>query len=126
MSFWDGLNRNWATLSSEATDPGLTALVVPLAPEAAVRGAAEVIPGLTRWAVVGSDPAAGTLHATHTTRLWRFVDDVQLSFAPDPERPGWTRITGRSQSRVGKGDLGQNARNLRELRAALAGRLGAR
>lgn len=125
VSFWDGMNKNWATLDADAVDPSLAALVVPVEPAQAVRKAAEVIPTLSRWAVVASDPGAGTLHATHTTLVWRFVDDIRLSFAPEPGRPGWTRISGRSQSRVGKGDLGQNARNLRALRAALESRLAA-
>ena len=52
------------------------------------------------------------VHLTRKTRLFRFVDDVHLRIFPDG---GGSRVEGTSQSRVGKGDLGQNARNLREL-----------
>jgi uncharacterized protein (DUF1499 family) len=116
MPWLDGLTRNWAELAPDARDPRLRPVLVPLPPEEAVARAAEVIAGLARWEVVASDPAAGLLHATHATRVWRFLDDVRLRFEPDP--PG-TRIVGRSRSRIGEADFGQNASNLRELAEAL-------
>jgi uncharacterized protein (DUF1499 family) len=68
--------------------------------------------------VVAADAAAGTLSATHATILWRFVDDIHLRFEP---HGSGSRIVGESRSRIGKGDLGQNARNLRALRRLLTG-----
>jgi uncharacterized protein (DUF1499 family) len=111
-----GLIRNRAELRPDAADPGLRPVVVPRPRGEAMAWAAEVIAALPRWTVVAVDAAAGTLHATHATRLWRFIDDIHLRFAADPQG---TRITGRSKSRIGSGDLGQNARNLRELVRAL-------
>jgi uncharacterized protein (DUF1499 family) len=116
MSFLDGLTRNWADLEPDARDPRLRPVVLARPPAEAVARAAEVIAALPRWSVVATDPAAGTLHATHATRLWRFVDDVHLHFEPDP---AGCRVVGRSRSRIGRGDFGQNTRNLRELAAAL-------
>jgi len=56
------------------------------------------------------------LHLTRTTPLFRFVDDVHVALI----RAGdGCRMEAESQSRVGKGDLGQNPRNLKELNAAL-------
>ncbi|MFO0903332.1 MAG: DUF1499 domain-containing protein [Pirellulales bacterium] len=52
------------------------------------------------------------LHLTRTTPLWRFVDDVRATIR---RVEGETELSASSQSRVGKGDLGQNPRNLREL-----------
>jgi uncharacterized protein (DUF1499 family) len=112
------LTRNRSDLEAEAEDPRLRPVFWELAPAAAVARAADRIAGLPRWRVVSRDPDAGTLHATHTTRFWRFVDDVHLRFEP---AGSGTRIVGHSQSRIGKGDFGQNARNLRELTAALRG-----
>jgi uncharacterized protein (DUF1499 family) len=68
---------------------------------------------LPRWEVHGE---AGTvLWLTRRTRIFRFVDDVTVLAE---EQAGGTRLLLRSASRVGKSDLGQNARNLTELRRA--------
>src|SRR5262249_22420484 len=99
MSWLDGFTKNWANLAEENEEPGLRAVVVPLPPAEAVSWAASLIVPLRRWAVVTMDPEAGTLHATHMTILWRFVDDVRLQFRTDGA--GGTIITGRSRSRIG-------------------------
>lgn len=117
MSWLDGFTRNWADLREDADDPGLRAVIFPLPPAEAVARAVSVVEAMPRWVVVSADPTAGLLHATHRTLVWRFVDDVHLEFRPHSS--GGTIITGRSKSRIGKGDLGQNARNLRELTASL-------
>jgi uncharacterized protein (DUF1499 family) len=117
MSWLDGLTKNWADLTEESADPGLRAVIVDLPPAEAISWVAKLIPTLPRWALASKSPEAGTLHATHKTLVWRFVDDIRLDFRPHGERG--TIITGRSRSRIGTGDLGQNARNLRELTAAL-------
>ena len=63
------------------------------------------------------------LHLTRTTRLLRFVDDIHVTLeSVGKEGEPKTIVRAESKSRVGKGDLGQNPRNLRELRAALSGR----
>jgi uncharacterized protein (DUF1499 family) len=72
--------------------------------------------------VLASEPGAriaeerpGYLHAEFTTRIWRFVDDVE--FLWDEER----RIVDvRSASRVGRRDYGANRRRVERLRARLA------
>lgn len=62
-------------------------------------------------------------HLVRTTAIMRYKDDVWIVAEPIAaeleERIRW-RLHGHSQSRVGKGDLGQNPRNLRELLPALA------
>ena len=121
MSFRDGLTKNWADLAPDARDPRLRPVLLACPPAEGVTRAAAVLADLPRWAVVAADPAAGTLHATHTTRVLRFVDDIHLRFEPDP---AGCRVVGHSQSRIGKGDFGQNARNLRELAAALRASAG--
>src|SRR5262249_41973364 len=97
MSWLDGLSRDWAELDREAEAPRLRPVVLPLEPGDAVTRAASLIAALPRWSVVAADPAAGTLHATHKTRVWRFVDDIHLRFEPAPRG---TRMLGRSQSRM--------------------------
>lgn len=55
------------------------------------------------------------LHATATSRLFGFVDDLELHADP---RAGV--IEARSRSRLGDSDLGVNARRLARLKASLA------
>ncbi|MEM9368665.1 MAG: DUF1499 domain-containing protein [Planctomycetota bacterium] len=60
------------------------------------------------------------LHLTRTTPLFRFVDDIHVTLeAVGTSEAPRTIVRAESKSRVGKGDLGQNPRNLRELRSAL-------
>lgn len=70
--------------------------------------------GLPRWRHEGTRGAV--IWLTRRTRLFRFVDDVHVLAEPGPDG---ARLILRSASRVGKDDLGQNARNLQELIAAL-------
>lgn len=52
------------------------------------------------------------IHATRTTKLFKFTDDIRV-YINDVD--DGVQITATSQSRVGKGDLGQNPRNIIEL-----------
>ena len=125
--FRAGLTKNWADIEEGAADPALRPIDWPEAPAEAVGAVTAIVDRLPRWKVEEADPKTGTVHATRRTRVWRFVDDIHLRFEPTGEG---CRITGHSQSRVGKGDLGQNARNLKELAEVLripgAERIGSR
>jgi uncharacterized protein (DUF1499 family) len=92
------------------THPDLAPLALPLAPDDAVRRVVEVIGQLPGWAVVAVD--GRTIRATRRTRLWGFLDDVTLRLNA---APGGCVLHARSQSRIGKGDMGQNRRNLRQV-----------
>jgi uncharacterized protein (DUF1499 family) len=115
MGFLAWLTRNWA----DTDEPGnvtLTPVELPLPPHAVLARVETAIGQLPRWRVESVDRAAGLLKATRRTKLWRFIDDVTVRLEATPTG---TRVHARSQSRVGKGDLGQNRRNLRELFQAL-------
>ena len=73
----------------------------------------------SRWDIesINRDVEPPTMHIIRRTRLLGFVDDVRLTMH---DVDGVLVVDGVSQSRVGKGDLGQNARNLIELRRAFA------
>jgi uncharacterized protein (DUF1499 family) len=111
------LSTNTAETDPQHPDPDLRPLVLEgdLAEvrERIRRTAAE----LPRWQVVADapdDPAQ--LRLEHRTRWLGYVDDVTVTL----ERlPTAVRLNVRSQSRVGKGDLGQNPRNIRQLMRAL-------
>lgn len=62
------------------------------------------------WEVVGRDARAGTLEAVDTTRWFGFKDDIAIRVRPEG---AGSRIDVRSKSRVGRGDLGTNARRIR-------------
>ncbi|MFM9066415.1 MAG: DUF1499 domain-containing protein [Planctomycetota bacterium] len=68
------------------------------------------------------------IRLTRSTKLFRFVDDVTVRIepltpdstdaaaAPDRQQESpQVRLQAESKSRVGRGDLGQNPRNIREL-----------
>jgi uncharacterized protein (DUF1499 family) len=63
--------------------------------------------------IVKSEP--DYLYAQYTTRLMKFVDDVEFWYDP-----GARVIQVRSASRVGKGDMGVNRKRIEAVRAALA------
>jgi uncharacterized protein (DUF1499 family) len=115
MRFLHWLTRNWAD-TDEPGDAALTPPELPLPPAEALKYVEEATRHLPCWQVEASDSSKGTIHATRRTRLWRFVDDIRLRLEPTP---AGVRIHARSQSRLGKADLGQNRRNLLELFAAL-------
>ncbi len=72
-----------------------------------------IVEGMEGAKVISSDP--GYLYAQFTTRLMKFVDDVEFWFDPANKV-----IQVRSASRVGRGDLGVNRRRIEAVRAALA------
>ena len=67
--------------------------------------------------ITSQSPEKGEIQAVATTRVLRFKDDVTISVARDGQ------VSVRSKSRIGKGDLGTNARRIREFQAGLARRL---
>lgn len=63
-----------------------------------------------RLDVVAADAAEGRIEATHTSPFYGFKDDVVVRVVADG---GETRVDVRSKSRLGRSDLGQNARRVR-------------
>ncbi len=70
------------------------------------------------WEIVGSDPAAGRIEATDQTRWFGFKDDVVIRLTPSGER---SILDVRSVSRVGRSDVGTNAKRIREYIAEVQG-----
>ncbi|MEM1349268.1 MAG: DUF1499 domain-containing protein, partial [Myxococcota bacterium] len=62
------------------------------------------------FSLVEADPSERSLTATATAPVLGFIFDVTVRVEPVTEFV--TRVHVRSQSRVGRGDLGQNARNV--------------
>jgi len=68
------------------------------------------------WEVVAAVPAEGRIEATATTLWFGFKDDVVVRIMAHEEG---SRLDVRSVSRVGRGDLGANARRIRAYLDAL-------
>ena len=77
---------------------------------------------LENWTVISNDQKTFQIVAERRTQLG-FIDDVLIRVEPVTDFA--TQIQVRSTSRVGKGDFGQNARNIEELFAAIDERIGA-
>ena len=71
------------------------------------------------WQVVRSDLVRGHVEATVSVSYIRFHDDVVIRIVP-AEGGSHSRVDMRSVSRVGVGDLGVNARRIRDFLEALA------
>ena len=72
-----------------------------------------IVEGMDGATVIRSDP--GYLYAQFTTRLMKYVDDVEFWFDPASQV-----VQVRSASRVGRGDFGVNRKRIEAVRAALA------
>lgn len=65
---------------------------------------------MPRWSLVSNQPATREIRAEARTLVWRFVDDILIRVRV---RTDDAVVEVRSASRVGRGDFGQNARNIR-------------
>lgn len=93
------------------------------APPATVFARARDVVAANGWTLVEASEADGRIEATAETRWVRFKDDVVVRIVALPD--GQTQVDVRSKSRVGRGDMGQNARRVREFLAALRTQLAA-
>jgi len=66
------------------------------------------------------DSSGCVIEAVATTRLFKFKDDVTIAITGEGSA---SVVNVRSKSRIGKGDLGTNARRIRAFQAELAKRL---
>lgn len=109
--------ENWQRIHREAY-PDLAPVVIAK-PVAVVTANAVKLAEQSGWDVAKADPARGHVEATASVSYIRFKDDVVLRIVLTPDGKG-SRVDMRSVSRVGVGDLGVNARRIREFLAALA------
>jgi hypothetical protein len=89
--------------------PDIQPLVLPEPPARAVQLAQQAARDMG-WDILAVVPAEGRVEATDTTWYFGFKDDVVVRVRP--ESTG-SRVDVRSESRVGGGDTGTNARRVR-------------
>jgi uncharacterized protein (DUF1499 family) len=80
-----------------------------------------VAASMSGWRVTTVDPGHRVLHAEARVPLTPFTDDVTIRVEP---LESGSRVVVRSHSRVGRGDLGVNARRIRAFLRALDLKLG--
>ncbi len=112
------LTTNHAQLDDNASDPLLRPIVFTMSVDEVASRVTQWAESMPLWELQSREQTADSLrlHFTRRTRVLRFTDDIYVRLS---ERDGKTRLDAESQSRFGKGDLGQNPRNLRELTKAL-------
>ena len=93
-----------------AAYPDIKPVMLPVPPREAFERALKAAEAMG-WEVVGRDAAAGVLEAVDTTKWFGFKDDIAVRVAA---AEGGSRIDVRSKSRVGRSDIGTNARRIRD------------
>jgi len=89
--------------------PDIVPLRLPVRPERAFEQAVQAA-GEMGWEIVDARPGQLRIEATDRTFWFGFKDDVVVRITPEPEG---SRIDVRSLSRVGKSDVGTNAKRIR-------------
>ncbi len=111
------LTHNRAGTYPDSPDPSLRTRTYMADYERFFFGVVKVIEDLPRWQVERHEIMDGKIFATRRTRIFRFVDDIEIRVTRMNEHSVMLDVF--SASRVGKGDFGQNARNIREFLGAL-------
>jgi uncharacterized protein (DUF1499 family) len=106
--------------AQRAAYPDVQPLVLPQPPAEATQLAHDVARDMG-WDIVSVAPSEGRVEATDTTFYFGFKDDVVVRVRP--ESTG-SRIDVRSESRVGGGDIGANAKRVRTFLAKLRKKSG--
>jgi uncharacterized protein (DUF1499 family) len=116
------LTINHAATSDDARDERLRPIVTNASPAGMAKLVIQAAESLPRWELVEQTEAgeAIRLHFVRKTGLVGYKDDIRVRIEA---AEGGSRLSAESRSRVGKGDLGQNPRNLRELLGQVRGLL---
>jgi uncharacterized protein (DUF1499 family) len=102
-----------------AAYPDIRPLRVDAAPEVAFSRALQASRSLG-WEIVHADTMNLRIEATDETFWFGFRDDVVIRVTP--AAGGGSRVDVRSKSRIGRGDVGTNARRIRRFAARMEGR----
>lgn len=101
--------------------PDLAPVTTSLPPPVAFERALDVATGMSGWRIVLSDPTAGRIEASQSSRFFGFTDDIVIRVAADG---AGSRIDMRSEARQGRGDYGVNAARVRKYMDALRHAIG--
>lgn len=126
LGYWTWTNHRWffvhdITTGENCAYPELRSRVYYTDVAQAMTAAEQALRRLPRWHLVSRDTENDALEAEARTPFGAFTNDVTVYFFPLGH--GQTRVTIRSRSRRGRGDLGQNAAHIRKLQGAMDDRL---
>ncbi len=119
------LSTNVADTRPDAKDERLrpwTTATTPDDLEAMLKRVGQVMPLWSYSESITEADSTRKVKLVRTTKLMRFKDDIEVSFTRAGDQ---TVVNVHSQSRLGKGDLGQNPRNVREILQYLKDQVGA-
>ena len=114
------LTANDVTTGATPAYPDLRERLYDMPPDQTLQLAAAVASRIPRWKVVSTDRAGRVVHVEIRTAIGLFTDDLTIHVHPEGRN---SRVTIRSRSRVGRGDLGENARHIRALQTAMDSKL---
>ena len=116
------LSTNVAEADGNAKDICQRPIRAQNPPKEVIAAVKEAVAELPNWEWIDIDTQGNTTHITlvRTSTLFRFKDDVVVKV----EGTTQSMVYATSRSRVGKGDLGQNPRNIRTLFGAVRKKLG--
>lgn len=115
------LTQNSARTMSDPDDPRLAPLHLSLSTDKVETLVVATINDLPLWETDGRWDQS-SLRATRSTAWLGFVDDITVRLSTDDQHAIVNVV---SNSRVGKGDLGQNPRNIDQLLNAIRSRVNA-
>lgn len=102
-----------------AAYPDVAPLMLAAAPEQVFTLVKELV-GERGWKVVAVDEAEMRIEVTAQSLIFRFTDDIAIGVSASE---GQARVDMRSRSRVGRSDLGVNAKRIRAFLTDLAQRI---
>lgn len=121
---WWALTRNRAVTRPDHADPRLRGRTYAIPFQEVWTAALELADGgLRRWHIISADDQEGLIRAEARSRVFRFVDDVDVVIELDEN--GQTRVDVSSASRTGWADVGTNARRVARFCRRLDAALGA-
>ncbi|MFQ5579425.1 MAG: DUF1499 domain-containing protein [Nitrospiria bacterium] len=113
----DTITQNHAETRQTHRDPTLRPRIYATSTGTTFDYTRDIVRSLPRWEEVQQNPSSGQIRAVRRSRLFHFVDDVRIEITETTS--GKTAVHAASQSRIGKWDFGQNARNIRTFLNAL-------
>ena len=121
LVFFAAVPRAWLSTNDVTTGkspeyPDLQDRRYDFPPDETVAVADQVARRIPRWQVVSTDKARRTVQVLITTAFGGFKDDMTILILPEGKN---SRVTIRSHSRIGRSDLGENARHIRALQSAM-------
>lgn len=114
------LTTNIAETSPDAKDVRLRTQRLALSPDEIEQKLKAIAQSKPLWSydrTESVDADTRKIHLVRTTSLMRFKDDIIVTLKRDEDQ---TVLDVYSKSQIGKGDLGQNPRNIRDLLAYVA------